>query len=104
MLTLTWNFRTIRGHLAIRKLLDVRLAATGLSTFHLLKDATRGPAVVTPFPDLLFIRFCFDFQTTQGKGTAVAFLVPTPDGDWKAWSLLTYLGGLKARLGASHRS
>ncbi|KAG9308332.1 hypothetical protein JVU11DRAFT_12096 [Chiua virens] len=95
ILTLTWDFRTIRGHSAIQNLLETRLAATGLSAFHLFDDAIRGPVIVKPLPDLVFIRFCFDFETTHGKGTAVVFLIPTSSGDWKAWSLLTCLGALK---------
>lgn len=97
ILTLTWDLRTIRGHPSIRRMLDARLAATGLSAFHLLEDATRGPAIIKPLPGLVFVRFCFEFETKHGKGTAIAFLVPTSnDGTWKAWSLLTRLDSLKA--------
>ena len=96
ILTLTWDLRTIRGHSSIRRVLDARLAVTGLSAFHLVEDAIRGPTIIKPFPGLVFIRFCFEFETKDGKGIAVAFLVPTSDGTWKAWSLLTQLHSLKA--------
>ena len=97
ILTLTWDMRTIRGHFSIRRMLDARLSATGLSAFHLLEDVIRGPTIIKPLPDLVFIRFCFEFETTHGKGIAVAFLVPTSNGGaWKAWSLLTRLDSLKA--------
>ena len=96
ILTLTWDLRTIRGHSSIRGLLDDHLAATGLSAFHLLDDAIRGPTIIRPLPDLVFIRFCFEFETKHGKGTSVVFLVPTSNGTWKAWSLLTQLVSLKA--------
>ncbi|KAG9308310.1 hypothetical protein JVU11DRAFT_12074 [Chiua virens] len=96
ILTLTWDFRTIRGHPAILRMLEARLAVTGLSAFRLLEDAIRGPTIVKPLPDLMFIRFCFDLETTHGKGTAVAFLIPMSGGGWKAWSLFTCLRALKA--------
>ncbi|KAG6380235.1 hypothetical protein JVT61DRAFT_8327 [Boletus reticuloceps] len=96
ILTLTWDMRTIRGHPSIKRMLDARLAATGLSAFQLIKDEIRGPMIIKPLPDLVFIRFCFDFETKHGKGIAVAFLVSTSNGTWKAWSLLTRLGSLKA--------
>ncbi|KAI6096035.1 hypothetical protein EDD16DRAFT_1698444 [Pisolithus croceorrhizus] len=65
ILALTWNFRTIRG---------LCLAEDSL---------------------LVFLRLCFEFETKQGQGKAIAFLVPTPDTQWKAWSLLTRLESLK---------
>ncbi|KAG6374715.1 hypothetical protein JVT61DRAFT_4085 [Boletus reticuloceps] len=97
--------RTIRGHPSIKRMLDVRLAATGLSAFQLIKDEIHGPMIIKPLPDLVFIRFCFDFETKHGKGIAVAFLVSTSNGTWKAWSLLTRLGSLKAypeKIGTLH--
>ena len=95
ILTLTWDMRTIRGHPSIRQLLDARLALTGLSVFHLIADALRGPTIVKPLSDVVFIRFCFTFETKHGKGIAVAFLVPASNGTWEAWSLLTRLDSLK---------
>ncbi|KAI9567756.1 hypothetical protein HD554DRAFT_2023427 [Boletus coccyginus] len=96
ILTLTWDLRTIRGHSSIRRLLDARLAVTGLSAFHLLEDVIRGPTIIKPLPDLVFVRFSFEFEAKHGKGIAVGFLVPTSNGTWKAWSLLTRLDSLKA--------
>ncbi|KAF9224891.1 FAD/NAD(P)-binding domain-containing protein [Gyrodon lividus] len=95
ILTLTWNLRTIRGVSAIKRLLDTRLSVTGLTALHLVEDALRGPTIMKPLASLVFVRFCFEFETRHGKGTAVAFLVPTADGLWKAWSLLTRLESLK---------
>ena len=95
VLALTWDLRTIRGHSSIRRLLDARLAATGLSAFHLLEDTIHGPTIIKPYPGLVFIRFCFHFETNHARGISIAFLVPTPNGTWKAWSLLTRLGSLK---------
>ncbi|KAF8558672.1 FAD/NAD(P)-binding domain-containing protein [Imleria badia] len=95
ILTLTWDMRTIRGHASIRRLLDARLAMTGLSAFHLI-EGIRGPTLIIPLSGLVFIRFCFTFETKHGKGIAVAFLVPTSNSTWKAWSLLTRLDSLNA--------
>ncbi|KAF9238064.1 hypothetical protein BU15DRAFT_88492 [Melanogaster broomeanus] len=106
ILTLTWNFRTIRGLSAIRRLLDTRLSVTGLTGFRLLEDTVRGPIIMKPLPGLVFVRFCFEFETAHGKGAAVAFLVPTTDDLWKAWSLLTRLESLKEfpeQVGILHR-
>jgi hypothetical protein len=95
ILTLTWDMRTIRGHASIKRVLDARLAATGLAAFHLIEDVIHGPTIFKPIPDLVFVRFCFEFKTIHGQGIAVAFLVPTSNGTWKAWSLLTRLSSLK---------
>ncbi|KAF8843430.1 FAD/NAD(P)-binding domain-containing protein, partial [Paxillus ammoniavirescens] len=95
ILALTWDLRTIRGHSAIKRLLDTRLSLTGLTAFRLVEDPPRGPTVTKPLPRLVFIRFCFEFETGHGKGTAIASLVPLADGLWKAWTLLTRLESLK---------
>lgn len=95
ILALTWDFRTIRGTEAIRKLLDDRLDLIGLAPLCLAEDHLRAPVLVKPIPGVVFLRLCFEFETKQGKGIGIAFLVPTPDARWKAWSLLTRLGSLK---------
>ncbi|KAG6337008.1 hypothetical protein ID866_2068 [Astraeus odoratus] len=95
ILALTWNLRTIRGSGAIRALLDDRLASTGLTALHLAEDALRAPTLVEPMPGAVFLRICFEFETCHGKGSAIAFLVPTPGTAWKAWSLFTRLESLK---------
>lgn len=95
ILALTWDFRTIRGVKAIRKLLDDRLDPIGLTPFRLVEDSLRAPVLVKPIAGVIFLRLCFEFETKQGLGKAIAFLVPTPDTQWKAWSLLTRLESLK---------
>ncbi|KAI6132858.1 hypothetical protein EV401DRAFT_2221114 [Pisolithus croceorrhizus] len=103
ILALTWNFRTIRGVKAIRKLLDDRLDLIGLTPLCLAEDSLRAPVLIKPIAGVVFLRLCFEFETKQGQGKAIAFLVPTPDTQWKAWSLLTRLESLKGfpeRVGA----
>jgi len=95
VLTLTWNYRTIRGARAIKRLLDARLAQTGLAALSLAEDPFRAPILLKPMPGVVFLRLCFEFETNYGRGIAVAFLVPTSDAEWKAWSLLTCLESLK---------
>ncbi|KAG1901989.1 uncharacterized protein F5891DRAFT_1218974 [Suillus fuscotomentosus] len=86
VIALTWDFRTFEGRKDIKKLLDARLVATGLNELRLLQtEPLNGP---------FWLRFCFDFTTKHGKGTAVAYLVPLPDSKWKAYSLLTCLNSL----------
>ena len=95
VLALTWNYRTIRGTSAIKRLLDARLAQTGLTALSIADDPFRAPTLLKPMPGVVFLRLCFEFETNYGRGTAIAFLVPTSDAQWKAWSLLTRLESLK---------
>ena len=95
ILALTWNYRTIRGTRAIKHLLDSRLAQTGLTALSLAEDSFRAPTMLKPMPGVVFLRLCFEFETNYGRGTAIAFLVPTSNTRWKAWSLLTRLESLK---------
>ncbi|KIJ64694.1 hypothetical protein HYDPIDRAFT_111265 [Hydnomerulius pinastri MD-312] len=95
ILALTWDFRTIRGSKAIKQLLDARLSATCLTAFRLVDDQIHKPVLVRLIPGVVFVRFRFDFETRHGRGNAVAFLIPTRDGNWRAWSLFTRLESLK---------
>ncbi|KAL4071715.1 hypothetical protein J3A83DRAFT_4187853 [Scleroderma citrinum] len=95
ILALTWNFRTIRGSSAINRLLDARLALTGLTALSLTEDSFQAPTLLKPMSGVVFLRLCFEFETNCGRGTAVAFLVPTPKFQWKAWSIPTCLESLK---------
>ncbi|KAJ8596565.1 FAD/NAD(P)-binding domain-containing protein [Rhizopogon salebrosus TDB-379] len=91
VIALTWDLRTFEGKKDIKKLLDARLAATGLHEIHLSEEPFREPVLQKVFPDLAWVRFCFVFTTKHGKGTGVVYLVPLPDSKWKAYSLLTCL-------------
>ncbi|OJA11503.1 hypothetical protein AZE42_06615 [Rhizopogon vesiculosus] len=94
VIALTWDLRTFEGRNDITKLLDARLAVTGLGEIRLLEDPLREPILRKLFPDLVFVRFCFGFTTMHGKGTGVVHLAPLPDSTWKAYVLLTCLDAL----------
>ncbi|OJA09276.1 hypothetical protein AZE42_01999, partial [Rhizopogon vesiculosus] len=94
IIALTWDLRTFEGRKDITKLLDARLAATGLREIRLLEEPLREPVLQKMFPDLAWVRFCFGFTTKHGNGTGVVYLVPLPDSKWKAYSLLTCLDSL----------
>ena len=93
-LALTWDFRTIEGRDAIRNLLDHRLAPTGLVDLRLSHEPFQAPEIQKLFPDLVVLRFNFEFGTKVGKGTGVFYLVPTPGAKWKAYTLYTTLHAL----------
>jgi hypothetical protein len=94
VIALTWDLRTFEGRNDITKLLDTRLAVTGLREIRLLEESLREPVLLKLFHDLAWVRFCFGFTTMHGKGTGVVYLVPLPDSKWKAYSLLTCLDEL----------
>ncbi|OJA10500.1 hypothetical protein AZE42_07823 [Rhizopogon vesiculosus] len=107
IVALTWSLRTLRGRKDIKRLLDARFEATGLTTLQLNKGVRYAPARVAPLPDLAFIRFCFTFETLHGKGSGVCHLVrssPSPEGSWKAHALLTHLDTLKSSEAGVFRS
>ncbi|OAX33329.1 FAD/NAD(P)-binding domain-containing protein [Rhizopogon vinicolor AM-OR11-026] len=94
LIALTWDLRTFEGRNDITKLLDARLAVTGLRELQLLEDPLREPVLRKLLPDLALVRFCFGFTTMHGKGTSVVHLAPLPDSTWKAYVLLTCLDAL----------
>ncbi|KAG1767385.1 hypothetical protein EDD22DRAFT_978153 [Suillus occidentalis] len=88
VIALTWDLRTFKGRNDIKKLLDARLATTGLHELCLLQEPLTEPVLQKVFPDFAWLRFCFGFSTKHGKGTGVVYLVPLPDSKWKAYTLL----------------
>jgi hypothetical protein len=94
VVALTWDLRTFGGRNDIKKLLDARLAATGLHELCLLQEPLNEPVLQQVFPDFAWLRFCFSFTTKHGKGTAVVYLVPLLDSKWKAYTLFTCLDSL----------
>ncbi|KAG2073996.1 FAD/NAD(P)-binding domain-containing protein [Suillus decipiens] len=94
VIALTWDLRTFEGRKDIKRLLDARLAATGLHELCLSQESLKEPVLQKVYDDLVWLRFCFGFSTKHGKGTAVVYLVPLPDSKWKAYSLLTCLDSL----------
>ncbi|KAG1724272.1 FAD/NAD(P)-binding domain-containing protein [Suillus lakei] len=98
VVALTWSLRTLGGKNNIKRLLDARLEATGLTILQLSEEALKVPIHVAPLPDLAFIRFFFTFETLHGKGSGVCHLIPSgpsPKVTWKAHALLTQLDTLK---------
>lgn len=87
------DLRTIHGHSSrVRRLLDACFAATGLSAFHLLNDAVRGPTAISPPQDSLLFRI----RDETWHGYFRCFLAPSRNGARKAWSLPARLELLKA--------
>jgi hypothetical protein len=48
-----------------------------------------------PFDDVAWINFMFDFETDVGIGSGITRLVPTANGEWKAYVVFTNLEDLK---------
>ncbi|KAG1735979.1 hypothetical protein EDB19DRAFT_1830067 [Suillus lakei] len=94
VIALTWDFRTFEGRKDIKKLLDARLAATGLHELCLLQEPLNEPALQKVYHDFVWLRLCFGLTTKHGKGTGVVYLVPLPGSKWKACTLLTCLNAL----------
>lgn len=94
ILALTWDLRTLVGKDAITRMLHARLAPSAMTDLRLLHDALKEPTLQRPWPDLVFLRLYFGFRTKVGQGTGIAYLVPLPRGDWKAYSLFTCLENL----------
>ena len=91
VLAITWDFRTFRGPTGIKEFLDQRLKVTNLTNFN-LENAT----VVQLPPAIGWIQGIFTFEVGGfGLGSGVFRLIPTPDGQWKAYTVYTSLIGLK---------
>ncbi|KAF9244985.1 FAD/NAD(P)-binding domain-containing protein [Melanogaster broomeanus] len=84
ILALTWDLRTLVGKQAVTRMLIARLPASALTNLHLHDDTFRVPVLQRPWTDLVFLRLHFGFNTKDGQGTGIAYLVPLPGGDWKA--------------------
>ena len=91
ILSLTWDFRTFYGHDRIQQFLVDRLATSKLSGLQL---NTHSAAMMSPYPDIVWIHAFFTFSTAVGTGTGILRLVPTASGDWKAHTIFTSLEGL----------
>ncbi|THH13751.1 hypothetical protein EW146_g6505 [Bondarzewia mesenterica] len=103
ILSLTWDFRSIRTLTSIRTLLSTRAALHNFSVRaltpeeHLQTHGLFKPVLSHPFPDASpWIQFGFALETSVGRGTGVARLVPAgADGAWLAWTVFTSLDVLK---------
>ena len=91
VLALTWDFRTFRGPPSIKEFLDHRLDVAKLTNF---KPET-ATLVKLP-PAIAWIQCIFTFEVGDfGLGSGVFRLIPTPDGQWKGYTVYTSLTGLK---------
>ncbi|KAF9459685.1 hypothetical protein BDZ94DRAFT_1380914 [Collybia nuda] len=93
MLAFTWDFRTFSGVPAITQFLSDRLPVSRPTAFAIRDDAYLR--LQRPFPDIAWINFMFDFETSAGLSSGVARLVPTANGEWKAYVVFTNLENLK---------
>ena len=105
VLALTWDYRSIQGCNEIHSLIHDRVATSGFLPKEVSLDPYYAPALRTPFSDLSWIQFGFDFETSSGKGLGYVRLVPTADGTWKCYTLCTSLEALSdpnPRVSTSH--
>ncbi|KAJ3557978.1 hypothetical protein NP233_g11603 [Leucocoprinus birnbaumii] len=96
-LSLTWDFRTFRGHSKISQFLTDQLPIMDMQNIK-LKDDYLG--LQQPYPDIAWINTLFDFETKVGLGSGIIRLVPTASGpnghlEWKAHVVFTNLENLK---------
>ena len=91
VLAITWDFRTFRGPSSIKEFLDQRLKVANFTNLNL------GNATVVQLPSsIAWIQGIFTFEVGGfGLGSGVFRLVPTSDGQWKAYTVYTSLTGLK---------
>ena len=93
ILAMTWDFRSFSGLPAIIQFLSDRLETVHPTAFVLRDDASLG--LQKPFEDIAWISFTFNFETDVGIASGVTRLVPTANGEWKAYVVFTTLEDLK---------
>ena len=101
-LAITWDFRTFRGPASIKHFLEHRLKVANLTAF----DLESATLVQLP-PAIAWIQGIFTFQVGPfGLGSGVFRLIPTPDGQWRAYTVYTSLSGLKdyPEMAGEHRN
>ncbi|KAF5347990.1 hypothetical protein D9756_010150 [Leucocoprinus leucothites] len=91
-LSLTWDFRTFRGHDKIVQFLKDQLPIIDVQNIKLRDDYLD---LQQPYPDIAWISTMFDFETKVGLGSGIIRLVPTQNGEWKAHVVFTNLENLK---------
>ncbi|KAF5380611.1 hypothetical protein D9615_004633 [Tricholomella constricta] len=93
ILALTSDIRSLEGWRNIRALLDSR--RSHLSSLRLLQDPHNLPVIDSPFPDLTYLQFTFEFETPIGQGSGIGRLVPGADEKWRAFTIFTCLDSLR---------
>lgn len=95
MLTLSWDLRTLQGPEVIHDFLSQgdRLRKAGLKNFEIDFNTASGGASLqqSPLGQVVLVLFRFDITTPAATGRGCARLVQQPDGEWKAWTVLTLL-------------
>ena len=91
VLAITWDFRTFRGPASIKEFLEQRLKVANLTNLNF------DNAIVVQLPPAIgWIQGIFTFEVGGfGLGSGVFRLIPTPDGQWKAYTVYTSLTSLK---------
>lgn len=92
---LTWDIRVFHGHELIRKMLDERLAKTGIKNIRINPQAP--VQLETIGEDLSWLSFHFEFDFAHGTGVGVARLSPFASktgsaaelADVKSWKIHT---------------
>jgi len=101
LFALTWDIRSITGIPSIRHALDVCLAPQAFAVRAFtsqelaLDNNAWAPALIRPFPDVVWIQMGFTLETGSGTGIGCFRLVPCADGKWRAFAILSNLSGLK---------
>jgi cation diffusion facilitator CzcD-associated flavoprotein CzcO len=88
LLALTWNLTTRRGTTAIASMLSDAFASTSVTKLAIDRE-------LLPHVQNNWIQGFFYFETPIALGRGVARLVPTDEGEWAAWTVLTALEDLK---------
>ncbi|KAG6332552.1 hypothetical protein ID866_6537 [Astraeus odoratus] len=92
MLSLTWDFHTYEGKVAINQFLSDQLPKFQPIALQLREDLT---ALEMPYRDIAWIQAFFAFDTVVGHASGIFRLVPLSDGSWKAHVVYTNLEDLK---------
>jgi putative flavoprotein involved in K+ transport len=92
LLAFTWDLRTFHGAKAIGAGLGRALAAAAPRDFQL--EQGKEPALTGSDASRTVEAF-YRFETNLARGRGFLRLVPTEDGSWKAWTLLTAMEELK---------
>lgn len=87
---LTWDLRTFQGADKLKQFIQDRVISAKISGVKL-----EFARVDSPFEDVSWITLQFDFETDIIGGKGLVRLVPTPNGEWKAFLLFTNLENLK---------
>jgi hypothetical protein len=89
-LTLTWDFRTVRGVQKMTDFLSQNIGA-GITNLKLQESGQFAPKLEHPIEGLEWVESMFHFETKVGKGKGFLRLAQGDDGAWKAHFISTSL-------------